>query len=75
MPYKTSLSAITTKTPFLSSLLISLRHKSVNRGSCTKTDISACRDCLADMPAGLVDILIELTDMPAKLTGMPIEVM
>ena len=81
-PYRISLSAITTKIPFLSSLLISLRRESVNRGSCTKTNISICRDCLADIPAGLTDIPIELTDMlmelmgiPTKLTNMPVEVM
>ena len=55
-----SLFAITIKTPFLSSLLISLHHKSVNRASCTRTNISACRDCLVDIP-------IELADMPIKV--------
>ena len=54
------LSAITTKTLFLSSLLISLRHESVNGASCTRTDISACGDCLVDIPA-------ELTDMPVEV--------
>ena len=68
-----SLSAMTTKTLFLSSLLISLHHKSVNGGFCTKTNISTCGDCLADMPAGLADIPAELTDMPAELAGMPAE--
>ena len=62
-----SLFAITTKTLFLSSLLISLCHKSVNGGSCTKTNISTCGDCLTDIPAGL-------TDIPTKLTDMPVEV-
>jgi hypothetical protein len=42
---------ITAKTPFLSSLLISLRHKSVKGVSCTRTDISIGGDCLADIPA------------------------
>ena len=55
-----SFSAMTTKTPFLSSLLISLRRKSVNGVSCTRTDISACGDCLADMPAELADIPAEV---------------
>ena len=68
MPYGISLSIITAKTPFLSSLLIFLHHKSVNGASCTKTNISAYRDCLADIPA-------ELTDMPAGLTDISIEVM
>ena len=62
-----SLSAITTKTPFLSSLLISLCRESVNRASCTRTNISACGDCLADIP-------VELADMPAELADMPVEV-
>jgi hypothetical protein len=66
---------MTTKTPFLSSLLISLCRESVNGGSCTRTDISACGDCLADMPAGLVDIPMELADIPAELKDMPEEVM
>ena len=39
-PYRTSLSIITTKTPFLSSLLISLHHKSVKGVFCTRTNIS-----------------------------------
>jgi hypothetical protein len=59
-PCGTSLSIITAKTPFSSSPLISLRHKSVNGASCTRTDISACGDCLIDMPA-------ELADMPAEV--------
>ena len=53
-PYRTSLSIMTTKTPFSSSPLISLRRESVNVASCTRTDISACGDCLADMPAELM---------------------
>ena len=62
-----SLSAITIKILFLSSLLISLRCKSVNGVSCTKTNISACRDCLTDIPAGLIDIFIKLIGIPVKL--------
>ena len=73
-PYKTSLSAITIKILFLSSLLISLYHESVNRGFCTKTNISICGDCLINMPIGLVDIFIKLINMPTKLTNIPIEV-
>ena len=68
-----SLSTITIKTPFFKSLLISLCYKSVNGGSCTKTNISTCRDCLVNMPVGLADIPIKLTDMPIELTGMPVE--
>ena len=60
MSYKTSLSTITTKIPFLSSPLISLYCKSVNRASYIRTNISAYRDCLADIP-------IELAGMPIKL--------
>ena len=67
MPYRTSLSTITIKIPFLSSLLISLCCESVNGGSCTKTNISVCGDCLTDIPVGLVDILIELIDMPVEV--------
>ena len=47
-----SLSIITVKTPFFSSLLISLRRESVKGVSCTKTNISVGRDYL-------IDILIE----------------
>ena len=68
-----SLSAITTKTLFSNSPLISLRRESVNGGSCTKTNISACGDCLADIPVGLADIPAKLVDMPIELAGMPIE--
>jgi hypothetical protein len=53
MPYKTSLSITTAKTPFLSNLLISLRYRSVKGISCTKTDISIGGDCLVDMPADI----------------------
>ena len=62
-----SFSIITAKTPFLSSPLISLYYESINGASCTKTDISIYRDCLADIP-------VELADIPAKLTDMPVEV-
>ena len=51
MLYKMFLSVITAKTPFLSSLLISLRRKSVKGVSCTRTDISTGGDCLADILA------------------------
>ena len=73
MPCGTSLSAITIKTPFLSSLLISLRRKSVNGVSYTRTDISVCGDCLADMPAELIDIPVELADVPVELADIPVE--
>ena len=65
-----SLSAITIKTPFLSSLLISLYHKSVNGVSYTRTNISACGDCLTDMPVGLADIPIKLAGMLAELADI-----
>jgi hypothetical protein len=70
-----SLSTITTKIPFLSSPLISLRRESVNGGSYTRTNISAYRDCLADMPVGLTDIPIKLAGIPTELVDMPTEVM
>jgi len=50
-PCGTSLSVTTVKIPFLSSPLISLRCKSVNGVSYTRTNISAGGDCFADMPA------------------------
>jgi len=50
-PYGTSFSVITAKTPFLNSLLISLRRESVKGVFYTRTDISAGGDCLADIPA------------------------
>jgi hypothetical protein len=50
MPYRTFLSIITTKMPFLSSLLISLYCKSVKGVSYTKTDISIDGGCLIDIP-------------------------
>ena len=67
MPCGTSLSIITAKIPFLSSLLISLYYKSINGASCTRTNISAYRDCLADIP-------VELVDMPMGLADISIEV-
>ena len=51
MPYRTSFSIITAKTPFLSSPLISLYYKSVNKVSYTRTNISTGRDYLTDIPA------------------------
>ena len=50
MPYGTSLSVIIAKTPFLSSLLISLRHEFVKGVSYTRTDISIGGDCFMDVP-------------------------
>jgi len=49
-PYGMSFSIIITKTPFLSSPLISLRHKSVKGVSYTRTNISTGGDCLIDIP-------------------------
>jgi len=49
-PCGMSLSIITAKIPFLSSPLISLRRKSVNGVSCTRTNISVGGDCLAVIP-------------------------
>ena len=46
-----SLSIMTAKTPFLSSLLISLCRESVKGVSYTRTDISVGGDCLMDIPA------------------------
>ena len=46
-----SLSITIIKTPFLSSLLISLYYKSVKGISYTRTDISIGGDCLTDIPA------------------------
>ena len=45
-----SLSVTITKTPFLSSPLISLRRESVKGVSYTRTDISAGGDYFTDMP-------------------------
>ena len=49
-PYGTSFSVITAKTPFLSSLLISLRYKSVKGVSYTRTNIFIGGGCLIDIP-------------------------
>jgi hypothetical protein len=49
-PCGTSFSIITTKTPFLSSLLISLYCKSVKGVSYTRTNISVGRVYLIDVP-------------------------
>ena len=68
-----SLSAITIKISFLSNLLISLRRESVNGGFYTKTNISVYRDCLTDIPVGLVDISAKLINMPMELTDIPVE--
>ena len=80
-PCGTFLSVMTIKTPFSSNLLISLYHKSVNRVSYTRTNISIYRDCfadiaaeLADVPIKLADILAKLADIPAKLANMPAKV-
>ena len=45
-----SLSIITAKMPFLSSLLISLYYKSVKGVFYTRTNISIGGDCFADIP-------------------------
>ena len=50
-PYRTSLSVITAKTPFLSSPLISLYYKSIKGVSYTRTNISIGGDYLIDIPA------------------------
>ena len=73
-PYGTSLSIITAKTPFLSSPLISLYYKSVKGVSYTRTNISACGDCLVNMPVELADIPVELVNIPVELADMPVEV-
>ena len=51
MPYRISLFITTIKTPFLSSLLISLYYKSVKGVSYTRTNISTSRGCLVNMSA------------------------
>ena len=48
-PCGMSLSIMTTKTPFSSSLLISLRRESIKGVSCIRTDISVGGDCLTDI--------------------------
>jgi hypothetical protein len=45
MPYRILLSIIIAKTPFLSSLLISLYYKSIKGVSYTKTNIFVDRSC------------------------------
>ena len=50
MSYKIFFSVIIIKMPFLTSLLISLHCKSVKGVSYTKTDISAGRGYLINMP-------------------------
>jgi hypothetical protein len=50
MPCGTSFSITTIKTPFLSSLLISLYYKSIKVVSYTRTNISIGRGYLIDMP-------------------------
>ena len=52
-----SLSVTTVKTPFLSSLLISLYYKSVKGVSCTRTNISTGGGCLADIS---IEVSIEV---------------
>jgi hypothetical protein len=50
-PYKTSLSITTAKTPFSSSLLISLRRESIKGVSYTRTNISIDGSCFIDVSA------------------------
>ena len=50
MPYGISLFIIITKTPFLSSPLISLCYKSIKGVFYTKTNISIGGGCLIDIP-------------------------
>ena len=50
MSYRIFLSIISTKTPFLSSLLISLHYKSIKGVFCIRTDISINKNCLIDIP-------------------------
>ena len=69
-----SFSIITAKTPFSSNLLISLHCESVNGVSCTRTDISTCGDCLADISIELADMPTGLTDMPVEFADIPTEV-
>jgi hypothetical protein len=45
MPYKILLFVTIIKTPFLSSLLISLRYKSIKRVSYIRTNISIDKSC------------------------------
>jgi hypothetical protein len=48
--YRISLSVITTKMPFLSNPLISLRRESVKGVSCTRTNIPVGGDYLINIP-------------------------
>ena len=48
-----SFSIIIAKTPFLSSLLISLRRKSIKGVSYTRTNISIGRDYFIDVPINI----------------------
>ena len=57
MPYGISLSVITAKMFFLSSLLISLYCKSVKGVFCTKTNIFIGGGCLADIS---IEVSIEV---------------
>jgi hypothetical protein len=52
-PCRTSLSVTAVKTPFLSSLLISLYYKSIKGAFCTRTNISIGGGCL-------IDVLVEV---------------
>jgi hypothetical protein len=72
-PCGTSFSIITAKTPFSNSPLISLYHKSIKGVSCTRTDISIYKDCLADMPVKLIDMPVKFINVPAKFVNMPIK--
>ena len=68
------LSIITAKTPFSSSLLISLYYESVKWVFCIKTNIFVGGDYFVDIPTELTDMPVELVGMPAGLTDMPTEV-
>ena len=65
-PCGTSFSIITAKTPFLSSLLISLYYKSVKGASYTRTNISVYRDYFAD-----VSIEVRWFSITGFLRGRP----
>jgi hypothetical protein len=53
-PFRMSLFVIVIKTPFLSSLLISLYCKSVNRAFYTRTNIFIGRGCLIGISAEVI---------------------
>ena len=60
-PYRTSLSITIVKTPFLSSLLISLYYKSVKEAFYIRTDISTYGDCFANISAEIsVEVFTEV---------------